>query len=122
MIKKLLLSFFLSAFCLSLTAQHEADKWYFGTLGGLDFSSGSPVAITGSLNSPEGTASVSTAAGTLLFYTDGVSVWDTTDATMPNGTGLMGDVSTTQAALVVPSPSSSSQYYLFTLAAVGGSA
>lgn len=120
--KKLLSSFFLSAFCLSMVAQHEADKWYFGTLAGLDFSSGSAVAITGSLNSPEGTAAVSSASGTLLFYTDGVSVWDATNATMPNGTGLMGDVSSTQSALVVPSPASSSQYYIFTTAADGGSA
>jgi len=122
MIKKLLLSFFLSAFSLSIIAQHEADKWYFGTLGGLDFSGGSPVAISGSLNSSEGTAAVSTAAGALLFYTDGVSVWDSTDATMPNGTGLMGDVSSTQSALIVPSPSSTSQYYIFTTAADGGAA
>lgn len=120
MIKKLLLSFFLSATCLSLAAQHEADKWYFGALAGLDFSSGTPVPISGSLYSAEGSAAVSSATGDLLFYTDGVSVWDSADVIMPNGSGLMGDASSTQTALIVPSPASSSQYYIFTTAADGG--
>lgn len=122
MVKKLLFFVFLFGIFFQASAQHEADKWYFGVLAGLDFSTGSPVAISGSLNSSEGTAAISSAAGNLLFYTDGVSVWNSSNATMPNGTGLMGDVSTTQSAIIVPSPSSASQYYIFTLAADGGSA
>jgi hypothetical protein len=120
--KKLLSSVFIFSFSIALNAQHEADKWFFGSLAGLDFSGGAPVAISGSLSSAEGTAAISSATGTLLFYTEGVTVWDGTNSVMPNGNGLMGDPSTTQSALIVPSLTSSSQYYLFTLAADGGSA
>jgi hypothetical protein len=122
MMKKILLLTFLSVFGLSSYAQHQADHWYFGTLAGLDFSSGTPVAVSGSVNSSEGTASVSSASGDLMFYTDGVYVWDSTDAVMPNGAGLMGDISSTQSAIIVPSPTSQSQFYIFTTAADGGSA
>lgn len=118
--KKLLLLFFASSFCMNAAAQGQANHWYFGTLAGLDFSGGAPVAVSGSLNSAEGTAAISSASGKLLFYTDGMSVWDSTHAVMANGSGLMGDVSTTQSAIVIPSLTTPSQYYLFTLAADGG--
>jgi hypothetical protein len=122
MIKKLLLIIIVSFSGLYANAQGEANKWFFGTLAGIDFSGGAPVAISGSSNSAEGTAAISSAAGDLMFYTDGVTVWDSTDTPMTNGSGLMGDGSTTQSAIVVPSPSSASQYFVFTLAADGGSA
>jgi Secretion system C-terminal sorting domain len=71
------------------------------------------------MTTSEGTSSVSTAAGNLLFYTNGVDVYDNTNTIMSNGTGLMGDISTTQC-LIVPSPSSVTQYYIFTCAPDGG--
>ncbi len=70
-------------------AQGEANIWYFGYKAGLDFNSGAPVALTnGQLNTQEGCAVISTAAGQLLFYTDGITIWDKNHAIMPNGTGL----------------------------------
>lgn len=120
MIKNLLFSVFLSVLSLFSFAQHEADEWYFGGFAGLDFSSGSPVAIAGNLYSAEGSAAISSPAGDLLFYTDGVSVWNSAGVNMPNGTGLMGDASSTQTALIIPSPAVSSQYYVFTTTADGG--
>ncbi|MDT0294481.1 hypothetical protein ACFQ3R_11955 [Mesonia ostreae] len=39
---------------------------------------------------------------------------------MLNGTGLNGDSSTTQAAVIVPKPESNSIYYIFTADNVGG--
>ncbi|HEX8515150.1 MAG TPA: T9SS type A sorting domain-containing protein [Bacteroidia bacterium] len=122
MIKKFLLFVFIPVFSISVSAQGEADHWYFGVMGGLDFSNGTPVAVSGSLNSSEGTASISSAAGNLMFYTDGVTVWDSSHTAMSNGSGLMGDVSTTQSAIIIPSPGSASRYYVFTLAADGGAA
>ncbi len=120
--KKLLPFVFLSASCFSAMAQHEADRWYFGTNAGLDFSSGSPVVVSSSFSTAEGCSTVSNAVGQLLFYTDGVSVWDSTHTVMPNGNGLLGDVSSTQSALIVPSPMGNLQYYIFTTAADGGPA
>src|ERR1043165_5379805 len=120
--KKLLLTIaFFSGLTLLSSAQNEIDKWYFGNGAALDFSSGSPVVIPGIFYlSTEGTASVSNSAGMLRFFTNGDDVYDSTKTIMPNGTGLLGDVSTTQSALVVPSPISGSKYYLFTAGPDGG--
>src|ERR1700756_37919 len=102
-------------------AQKQTNFWYFGTLAGINFSSGSPVVVTnGALNTAEGCSAISDAAGNLLFYTDGVKVWDKTNTQMPNGSGLLGDPSTTQSALIIPNPGNANLYYIFTLPAEGG--
>jgi PKD repeat protein len=98
------------------SAQNEANKWLFGNNGGLDFNSGSPLPFPGGQTSTtEGSASVSDAAGNLLFYTDGITVWDKTHTTMPNGTGLLGGSSSSQSAMIVLLPGSSTAYYVFTV-------
>lgn len=56
------------------------------------------------------------ATGELLFYTDGVNVWNRFHDVMPNGTGLMGDPSSSQSALIIPAPGRPNVYYLFTSA------
>jgi len=108
---------FLSAsFVNSLFAQKEATVWYFGCNGGLDFISGSPVLRTdGLISTNEGTAVMSDrTTGGLLFYTDGVTVWDRNHNVMPNGSGLLGGPSSTQAALILPDPGNTQKYYIFT--------
>ncbi len=96
-------------------AQGEARLWYFGYKAGLDFSSGSPVALSnGMMSTDEGSASISDAAGNLLFYTDGTAVWDRTHDTMPNGLDLMGSPSSTQSSVIIQKPGSTSVYYIFT--------
>ncbi|MDV7187332.1 T9SS type B sorting domain-containing protein [Lutibacter sp. TH_r2] len=97
-------------------AQKEAAIWYFGENAGLDFNSGSPVVLTdGQLDTFEGCATISDSNGNLLFYSDGVTVWDRTHTIMPNGTGLLGDVSSTQSAIIIPKPNNTDQYYIFTV-------
>lgn len=54
--------------------------------------------------------------GELLFYTDGVTVWNRFHEVMPNGTGLMGDPTTSQSALIIPAPGRQNVYYLFNAA------
>lgn len=117
--KKIVTLIFISGITSLSFAQNEADKWFFGSGAGLDFSSGSPVVITSPMYTSEGTASMSDATGKLRFFTNGVDVYDSTKTIMPNGTGLMGDISTTQSAIIVPSPISSTQYYIFTAGADG---
>jgi gliding motility-associated-like protein len=98
-------------------AQGEANIWYFGENAGLDFNSGNPVALTnGQLVTDEGCATVSTASGQLLFYTDGITVYNKNHQVMVNGTGLKGHPSSAQSATIVPKPGSSSLYYIFTTA------
>ena len=98
-----------------LFSQHETDNWYFGYNAGISFSSGSPGALTnGALTSDEGCSSISDSAGNLLFYTNGVKVWDKNHQLMPNGIGLYGHTSATQSVLIVKRPSWAGRYYIFT--------
>ncbi len=98
-----------------ISAQHEADFWYFGNYAGLDFSSGNPEPKTdGQLSNYEGCATISDSTGNLLFYTNGVTVWNKNHQILTNGEGLTGDTSSTQSALIVPQPANDSIYYIFT--------
>jgi PKD repeat protein len=98
-----------------LFAQKEARIWYFGRGVGLDFSTTPPTPLSdGQINTGEGCASVADATGRLLFYTDGMRVWNRMHQPMLNGQGLSGDTSSAQAALIVPAPGDPSKYYLFT--------
>ena len=120
--KKKLFVFSIIVFPLFLSAQKEFNIWYFGDHAGLDFSSGNPVALTnGQLSTVEGCATVSDKnSGTLLFYTDGVTVWNKNHAQMPNGFDLKGSFTTTQSATIVSQSCNNSIYYLFTVGAQAG--
>jgi len=97
-------------------SQNEGNIWYFGTNAGLDFNSGSPVAlINGQMDTWEGCATIADNNGDLLFYTDGSLVYNKNHLVMPNGTGLWGDNSSTQSAIIVKKPGSNIIYYLFTV-------
>lgn len=103
----------------SLHAQKEANFWYFGT-SGLDFNSGNPISLGNSqMTTQEGSASISDSFGNLLFYTDGVTVWNKNHAIMLNGEELLGGDSATQSALIVPRPDNSNIYYIFTVGTEG---
>ncbi|OWY25621.1 PKD domain-containing protein [Sphingobacteriales bacterium UPWRP_1] len=107
--------------CGTVYAQNETKNWYFGEFAGLNFNPGAPVALTnGVLNTDEGCATISDAAGQLLFYTGGNRVFNRNHLQMPNGFGLMGDISSTQSAIIVPQPGSSTLYYIFTVDEEGG--
>ncbi|MDF3029014.1 MAG: hypothetical protein K0S23_3321 [Fluviicola sp.] len=99
----------------------EINHWFFGDHAALDFSSGVPVSVQNSqLNTMEGTSSISDSVGNLLFYTDGITVWNRLHGMMPNGQNLMGHPSTSQSALIVQRPCYPNRYYIFT-APAGGS-
>jgi hypothetical protein len=101
---------------ITLNAQNETSKWYFGEWAGINFSGFIPVALTdGALSTGEGCASISSQTGDLLFYTDGRFVYDKNHDQMPHGSGLFGHSSSTQSAIIVPKPWSTTQYYIFTL-------
>lgn len=107
---------FLSA---DVSAQ-QGNVWYFGNYSGIDFNGGIAKPITdGRVFSEEGTASVCDFNGNLLFYTDGVTVYDRTHSIMFNGSGLLGNQSSVHAAIIIPKPGSSSKYFVFTSDADG---
>src|SRR5699024_12186554 len=91
---------FLSLFFLmplKARAQLEASNWYFGHEAGLHFEGcDDPTVLTdGQLNQLEGCATISDSEGNLLFYTDGIEIYDANHELMQNGTGLYGDPSST---------------------------
>jgi hypothetical protein len=90
--------------------------WYFGNLAGIDFGSGSPVAVTNSaMSTSEGVATTSDKAGNLLFYTNGLNVWDASHNIMLNGTGLGGSSISAQSSIILPMPNNDSIYYILTV-------
>ncbi len=101
-------------------SQKEVNNWYFGFNAGITFNGKTTSAIIdGKLRSNEGCASMSDKDGNLLFYTDGIDVWDKSHTITPNGYGLKGSLSSTQSAIIVPHPGNVLQYYIFTVDAVG---
>lgn len=103
-------------------AQREAANWYFGENAGIRFNpDGSTTNLTnGRLNTTEGCTTISDSNGNLLFYTDGITVWNKMHQPMTNangarGNGLYGDPSSSQSALVVPKPNDPNIFYVFTV-------
>ncbi len=105
---------------VTASAQHEFDKWIFGNGAGLDFSSGSPVAITSNIAAWDNSGSIADGSGNLLFYSQGMRIWDKNGNVMPNGDGILGDTSGGQPATIVRKPGNENLYYVFTCPNFGG--
>jgi len=110
-------------FALLFTAARPAlgqkyfNNWFFGGYAAIDFNTSPPSKILNSaMLADEGCSSVSDpATGTLLFYTNGDTVWNRNHQKMPNGIGLGGHRSSTQSSLVVPDPGNPQRYYIFSV-------
>ena len=101
-------------------SQKQGNIWYFGEGAGLDFNSGFPVELNNGstyscLGHVEGTSTISDSSWALLFYTNGVEIWNRNHQIMQNGFGLEGSISATQSSLIVPLPGSSRFFYVFTV-------
>lgn len=100
---------------VSFAQQERFFNWYFGNQAGLSFAGGTPVALTNSaMSTTEGCASISDANGNLMFYTNGLNVYNRNHVVMTNGAGLNGHQSSTQSAIIVQKPLSNTIYYIFT--------
>ncbi|MGV3540704.1 MAG: gliding motility-associated C-terminal domain-containing protein [Rufibacter sp.] len=99
---------------LSVAQPSSAAIWYFGDKAGFDFRTGAPTPLQNSaMNTTEGCATMADEQGNLLFYTDGITVWNRNHQPMPNGVGMLGSSSSAQAAVAVPSPQNPNHYFLF---------
>lgn len=106
-------------------------NWYFGSASpskGIRFNRTTqvPSLVTGQIPLGIGGSAVAThpATGDILFYTDGNTVYDITNATMVNGTGLSANPSSNQPAVVCAVPGQPDKYFIFTSTAnftAGGS-
>jgi gliding motility-associated-like protein len=119
-------------FCLStltIFAQKQANVWHFGNGQALDFSTGNPVQIGGSLMETfEGSASYSDSLGNLLFYTngggreplfsgqDGGHIWNRNNVAMYDMQGTEGGgFSAAQSSVIFEAPGQQGLYYVFTM-------
>jgi hypothetical protein len=91
----------------------EGNIWFFGNGSGVDFNSNPPEILAGEISTIEACGSISDDLGNLLFYTDGVTVWDQNHQVMQNGDFLYGHLSTSQI-LILKKPNSDHLYYIFT--------
>ncbi len=100
-------------------AAQEGSKWFFGGNAGLDFSNTPPSPITdGKVNTPEGTSSIANSKGQLLFYSDGIKIWNKDGEEMTcfgltKCEPLLGSPNSTQSVLIVPQPTCKGCEYLF---------
>jgi len=105
--------FLLFTFYFLLPAQ---QVWYFGFGAGLKFnSSGVQPIYDGKIFTNEGCAVANDSTNHLLFYTDGITVWNFKHEMIENGNGLNGNHSSTQSALIVQKPGEKNLFYVFTV-------
>ena len=125
--KHLLKALAFTLFCLSANVNAQNELWYFGgwpTSGaGIYFNGGSLNARNNETawNFYESTTVVSDGSGGVLYYSDGLNVYDKTHSIMTGGNGLLGSNepgllrgSSPQGAVSVNAPGNPNRYYLFT--------
>ncbi|GAB3500719.1 hypothetical protein GCM10027341_26450 [Spirosoma knui] len=116
--------------------ESQGVKWYFGANAGLDFSGGgTPKPIDDAkLNTIEGSSSIANSKGILLFYTDGIIIYDKDgkplksldprdSAATATPIPLGGNQKSTQSALIVPKPTCRGceyLYYVYTTSEIRG--
>lgn len=108
---------FITCFLLSgfLAGAQQGNIWYFGNYAGVNFNTNPPSNLDGNaINTLEGTSVMCDDKGDLLFYTDGVIVYNRNHEPMPNGVNLKGHRSSYQSSIIVPKPGDKNIYYIFT--------
>jgi len=118
--------YYLSAFSQGTECDYhrlmKADQWRFGDDAGISFNNiHSPELVSGNFfgsyteYTPGGVSTISDNSGQLLFYTNGMNVWNNNTYIMSNGESLHGNNGATMSSLIVPNPQNSKQYYVFTV-------
>jgi hypothetical protein len=116
--KYITLLFFVFSFNFQF-AQLQTNTWYFSpTSKGIqfDFTTNIPSVVNGHtpLSSMHGCGvAANPSTGSVMFYTDGVSVYDSDNFQMPNGAGLFSGTSCAQKGKIVLIPGSCDRYYIF---------
>ena len=92
-------------------SQLENTQWRFGYQCGLSFTT-NPPAIVLSANLGGNCSDIADASGNLLFYTDGMAVYNRFDVQMA-GSPLNTSVTGTQGVLIAKQPGNNPYYYIF---------
>ena len=113
----------------------EGNNWLFGNQAGMTWNTmqtitstpfyggggavvldNMPTPLSGNpMNHSEGVFAMSDADGNLLFYSDGMSIWDKSHQVMT--TGLTGHNSATQSGIIIPYPGQADKYISFSIGA-----
>lgn len=101
--------------------KQTSNQWYFGEKAGIEFTNG-PIAISDAnqMEAPEGCATISDEGGELLFYTNGVTVWNKDHQVMINGENIGGELKSAQNSMILPFGKDRTMYYIFTTEEVYG--
>lgn len=67
----------------------------------------------------EGCFSLSDESGKLLFYSDGMTIYNSNHEIMENGTNLSGNVSSAQSGIIIPYPNSRKKYVAVSIGVSG---
>lgn len=115
---KILLTALLTCALSLAHAQHENINWFMGgATSGLRYDQALQQFKAYSVHKPLGHEGCAVAtdptSGSLLFYTDGNTVYASDHTIMPGGTNLGGNSSSAQAVAVVPVPGGCGTYYVF---------
>ena len=109
--------------CCNVFGQNQNINWAFGDSAGLNFSGIYPEYFKSGISTDEACAVISSNSGQLLFYTNGLKIWDKENEIMPNGDSLIisksmygeSNSSTTQGATVITKPGDSNKYLIITM-------
>lgn len=97
------------------------NQWYFGEQAGIDFNNGAVAILDGNnQDAQEGCATISDVNGDLLFYTNGVTVWNQEHEVMVNGDSIGGTQASAQNSLIMPFSGDATLFYIFTTEQVYG--
>jgi len=119
---KLFFAIVFLSFCFNLSSQISSfDRyWYFG-LNAWDWSSGSPVAVSGcALTNIEGCNTVNDVGGNLQFYGGDDKIYNKNNTLMPNSVGLLANITPKQGPIAVQVPNFSNRFYYIYPQGFGG--
>lgn len=89
-------------------AQNPNNHWQLGVTD-VNFTTNPPTISTVSNSGQYGNATISDSNGNLLFYTNGMKVWNKNHAVMTNGNFSQY----INSVMIVPNPANANQYYIF---------
>ena len=96
-----------------------AKNWHFGNNISINFELNKIDKDSSTIDTEEGSCSISDNSGKLLFYTNGTKLYNFKNEIIENGDSLLGHKSSTQSALAIKQPNSLNIYYLFTVTNIG---
>lgn len=133
-INKIIFSVFFLLVSLCALGQKQNNNWFFGNGAGLTWQTQTSYSATGMFGTPnatlrgmptnvtdspmntfEGCFTISDIDGNLLFFSDGITIWNKNKLVMEGGASLTGNPSSAQSGIILPYPRSRTKYVAVSL-------